>query len=292
MKTMRATRKEDNMKLSNLIKKKLTKSMLDRINKDDTMLIHLNTDADRCYGFFNDEDELVCYVSVTKEKDNLNWITGLEVLPPYRGDGLGKQLLDFTVKSLNATALGVSKNNEVAINMYRDYGFETSQDSKRDVQQGKRSTYKMYLKITKKEALEKSLEMWTWLMNQALQGDYYEKYQWFKRTNHSLITAFCFLCEYVESNGLTCSSCPIKNWSNLGSCSDKVIKCRGEGSPFQQWETGMILKEFRQCKAYAEQYIIEGAAGVVNLLEKAILELKIEELQEEIDKLKESGKSD
>lgn len=77
-----------------------------------------------------DGDKMVAHVCVftarkdDPNRDGYNWISSLEVSPEYRGYGLGKQLLDFAVDTMGGTALGVYKDNEIAIKMYKDKGFK------------------------------------------------------------------------------------------------------------------------------------------------------------------------
>ena len=74
-----------------------------------------------------------------------NWITSIEVANEYRGYGLGKQLLDFAVKSLKGNTLSVWVKNPVAMQMYEKYGFKPSRASIKYVEAGKGSMYFMYL---------------------------------------------------------------------------------------------------------------------------------------------------
>ena len=69
--------------------------------------------------------------------------------------------------------------------------------------------------MTKLEALQKSLEMWTWLRDQAREGKYYRKEDWFEVTKNRYVSCWCYLCEYAEgvtSVGYTCANCPIQDW--------------------------------------------------------------------------------
>lgn len=136
--------KKGNIKLSTLSKKKITKPMLNQIKNKSKLIKHLDVDNDNCIGFFNG-DEIACYIATEIKEDGTVWITALEVLPNYRGYGLGEQLLDFATHNLHATALGVSKNNEVAIRMYEKYGFKISNESRLEVNKGHKNNYLMYL---------------------------------------------------------------------------------------------------------------------------------------------------
>lgn len=71
-----------------------------------------------------DTDKLAGQVFVGKSgtRDS-SFITGLEVYKPYKNKGLGSKLLDDAVKKYHGVDLTVYKDNEVAIRMYKKYGF-------------------------------------------------------------------------------------------------------------------------------------------------------------------------
>lgn len=52
-----------------------------------------------------------------------NWIIALEVCKDYRGRGYGDLLLKTALNS-GCTGLTVNKNNQVAISLYKKYGFK------------------------------------------------------------------------------------------------------------------------------------------------------------------------
>ena len=76
------------------------------------------------YIWINDK-QVVGYVNVEEKDDDSKWIQALEIYAPYKGHGLSKQMLGIAVGELGATELSVSKNNEVAIKLYKSYGFKT-----------------------------------------------------------------------------------------------------------------------------------------------------------------------
>ena len=83
--------------------------------------------------------------AISKDKNILPiLITGLKNLE-YRGYGLGTQLLDLSVKELKGNALTVAIDNEVAIRMYKKYGFIISKQSMEDVKAKRKTVYFMYL---------------------------------------------------------------------------------------------------------------------------------------------------
>jgi ribosomal protein S18 acetylase RimI-like enzyme len=143
---------QEKKSLSSFTVKHLDKATVQKYKAQTKLLSHLDTSDDVCDGFF-DKDQLVAYISCNKEKDGLIWITALEVLPAYRGASLSKQLLDYGVKK-GATALGVVKDNEVAIKIYESYGFQKSKESIAEVEAGKTNNYRMYLHGNKKPVTE------------------------------------------------------------------------------------------------------------------------------------------
>lgn len=76
------------------------------------------------YIWINDK-QVVGYVNVEEKDDDSKWIQALEIYAPYKGHGLSKQILGIAIGELGATELSVSKNNEVAIKLYKSYGFKT-----------------------------------------------------------------------------------------------------------------------------------------------------------------------
>jgi len=68
------------------------------------------------------------------------WIYDLVVGEDYRGYGLGNQVLDYAVKELGGEALTVRQDNDIAIRMYKKYGFV-----EKKVSDGKPGMKYMYL---------------------------------------------------------------------------------------------------------------------------------------------------
>lgn len=69
-----------------------------------------------------DNDELVGYVAVDNKTHS---ICPIEICPKYRNHGLSKQILQLAIRDLKAEWLYVNDNNEVALQIYKDIGFET-----------------------------------------------------------------------------------------------------------------------------------------------------------------------
>lgn len=77
--------------------------------------------------------------------------------------------------------------------------------------------------MTKKEALEKSIEMWTWLRNQAREGRISEKREYLEKIEKekSFPESDCFLCEYACLSGeKKCGGCPVSFWAESPSSMD------------------------------------------------------------------------
>jgi len=104
------------------------------------------------------DDEPVCYVNA----DDKGMIVSMEVSPKYRGSGLSKQLLNVATSNLKAYRLTVNKKNELAIDIYKKYGFDIedegsvmytmslkSHEPKSTVTESTKSDPNMYLTKTK-----------------------------------------------------------------------------------------------------------------------------------------------
>lgn len=75
------------------------------------------------YSYYN-ENDLVAAVSVIEK----NKIISIYVNNKYRGHGLSKQLLNVACKNLGGTCLYVDKKNKLAVEVYKKYGFEITEE--------------------------------------------------------------------------------------------------------------------------------------------------------------------
>lgn len=125
----------------------LTNELRNQYKKEMKMLYHTSPyKPPTVFSFlFFDEDNLVALLAMEYERDGLWWITDLQVAPAYRGYGLSKQLLDMATQEFSCTAIGVDKTNLLAKKIYEDYGFNLSLESVKEVENGKRNTYRLYL---------------------------------------------------------------------------------------------------------------------------------------------------
>lgn len=64
-------------------------------------------------------------VNVEEKDDGFTWIQAFEIFVPYKGHGLSKDILNVAIRELKATNLSVNKDNQVAIKVYKSYGFKT-----------------------------------------------------------------------------------------------------------------------------------------------------------------------
>lgn len=118
---------KNKISLSRFNKEKINKTIIDKYKNDNKFLKHVDYD-DNGYIWF-DKDSVVGIVTVDDKKD-YNWISAIEINQNYKGHNLGKQILDFAVKKLKGNALSVNKKNEVAIKMYKKYGFKIYKEDK------------------------------------------------------------------------------------------------------------------------------------------------------------------
>ena len=113
------------MSLSQFTKVRLTDAIIQVYGQNYPSLRHIRiNNRTKGYIWLNDK-QVVGYINVEEKDDDYKWIQAFEIYAPYKGHGLSKQILGVAVKELGATNLSVSKNNEVAIKLYKSYGFST-----------------------------------------------------------------------------------------------------------------------------------------------------------------------
>jgi ribosomal protein S18 acetylase RimI-like enzyme len=79
------------------------------------------------YGLYENE-QLIGYVSISREADSVYEIHNLAILPVYRHKGYGRKLLDFCMAKVvelggNKVTLSIIEENTVLKNWYSTYGF-------------------------------------------------------------------------------------------------------------------------------------------------------------------------
>ena len=113
------------MSLSQFTKVRLTDAIIQVYGQNYLSLRHIRiNNRTKGYIWLNNK-QVVGYINVEEKDDDYKWIQAFEIYSPYKGHGLSKQILGIAVKELGATNLSVSKNNEVAIKLYKSYGFST-----------------------------------------------------------------------------------------------------------------------------------------------------------------------
>lgn len=106
----------------------------------------LDYNKDVAYVWMNKNDKWVAklYIDNTDYGDGKKWIAMIEVSNGYRGCGLGKELVMHAINVDKCDALGVHKDNKVAIKLYESCGFKISDEAKERVNSGKDKYYWMY----------------------------------------------------------------------------------------------------------------------------------------------------
>jgi ribosomal protein S18 acetylase RimI-like enzyme len=78
---------------------------------------------------FYDNDNHIGTASVCGIKDNNAFLYDLEVFPEYRGKGYGNDITKFMINKYDIKQLYVRKDNTKAINLYKKFGFEITDDA-------------------------------------------------------------------------------------------------------------------------------------------------------------------
>lgn len=113
------------MSLSQFTKVRLADAIVQVYGQNYPSLRHIRiNNHTKGYIWLNDR-QVVGYINVEEKDDDYKWIQAFEIYQPYKGHGLSKQILGVAVRELGATNLSVTKNNEVAIRLYKSYGFKT-----------------------------------------------------------------------------------------------------------------------------------------------------------------------
>ena len=110
---------KEHLELDSFKSVRITKTQIDKYKE----LKHCK--SENCEGFiWLDGDKVICYVNVETKDNDEKWIQALEVMKDYQGKGIANQLLYVATSNLGARYLSVNKKNEIAIKLYKDYGFK------------------------------------------------------------------------------------------------------------------------------------------------------------------------
>lgn len=93
--------------------RKIIKEMDAQIYNDNDMKWYLD---------FNKEGQVIGFISIQKQKKN-HYIDNFYVIPEYRNQGIGETLLK-TLLDENKDKINLISRNEIAINLFKKYGFE------------------------------------------------------------------------------------------------------------------------------------------------------------------------
>ena len=117
------------MNISQFPKMRLTDAIIQVYGQSYPSMIHIRiNNRTKGYVWLKDK-QIVGYINVEEKDDDSKWIQAFEIFPPYKGHGLSKQMLNVAVNEFGANYLSVSKNNELAIKVYKSYGFKIYKSS-------------------------------------------------------------------------------------------------------------------------------------------------------------------
>ena len=112
------------MNISQFPKMRLTDAIIQVYGQSYPSMRHIRiNNRTKGYVWLKDK-QIVGYINVEEKDDDSKWIQAFEIFPPYKGHGLSKQMLNVAVNEFGANYLSVSKNNELAIKVYKSYGFK------------------------------------------------------------------------------------------------------------------------------------------------------------------------
>ena len=107
--------------LSSFTKVKLSKESINKYKNTFKALKHIK---EKCTGYIYLDKNIPIAVIAVEEKEDCKFIQALEIDKKYQGYGLSKQLLHIATDELKATRLSVNKNNNLAYDIYKKYGFK------------------------------------------------------------------------------------------------------------------------------------------------------------------------
>ena len=136
---------------------------------------------------FYDGDYHIGEGSVCGIKDDNAFLYDFEVYPKYRGMGYSKEMLQYLIDQYDLKQLFVKPDNNIAINLYKKYGFEFDDDAYDSDDIGNmrlmiresiddslksivNSIYIAYMKYGKGERLNQNCMLCTWAVELQLRG--------------------------------------------------------------------------------------------------------------------------
>ncbi len=91
------------------------------------LILNTYLDAVELKCFRNNDGKIVGFLGVADQ--NLEM---LFIHPDFRGKGVGKALLDYSIQKLDVTKVDVNEQNEEAVGFYKHFGFEVIKRSELD----------------------------------------------------------------------------------------------------------------------------------------------------------------
>lgn len=76
--------------------------------------------------FYNENKEKVGEASISAVDTDNGFLYNVEVLKKYRGMGYGSSIMEYVLKHYKVKELTVEETNEIAINLYKKYGFKVA----------------------------------------------------------------------------------------------------------------------------------------------------------------------
>ena len=117
------------MNISQFPKMRLTDAIIQVYGQSYPSMRHIRiNNRTKGYVWLKDK-QIVGYINVEEKDDDSKWIQAFEIFPPYKGHGLSKQMINIAVNEFGANYLSVSKNNDLAIKVYKSYGFKIYKSS-------------------------------------------------------------------------------------------------------------------------------------------------------------------
>ncbi|MDE6413001.1 MAG: hypothetical protein K2K42_03805, partial [Eubacterium sp.] len=111
--------------------------------------------------------------------------------------------------------------------------------------------------LTKRKALEKTIEMWSWL---AENPDKNKSDYFYCNGIEETPEQLCYCCEY---NPISCYYCPIQNWAYNDD--EDVCKCDLPRGTYELWRDSSTQED---AKKYAQKIVLLAKKSLINLANK------------------------
>lgn len=109
------------------------------------------------------------------------------------------------------------------------------------------------MKLTRREAIERTRDMWNWIANKTLECEIIVgKLDYFKENGiKDIPNCACYLCEYGGESENKCKRCPLEFLKNNN---DEIIPCCDDDSPYRKWYyVGVFDEDYRLAAKYARE---------------------------------------